>query len=355
MQMDNLIIELLGVSLCIYYYKNLPETSFNLRPHKNKKIKKVKLPPELQVRFNEAEYRGIANKEIKDAINEFLEVLTNNFPREILTNFYNNIHDMQIHMTDYKLKNIFHKIEFNGSFNAKTNTIKLNKNDQNYEAIYHELFHMASTVSVDNDIYSGFRQHKTYNSKNDIGVGINEGYTQALTERYFGHIEGIKYSYPFETFVACLIEEIIGEDKMAKYYFNSNLYGLIDELSQYNLPNNVMKFIYNLDFLNKIPTLPNMKSLEQDYIIKAIKQIINFLFYTYERKIKKQFNKGLISENEYIRNLEIYAIKLKTIYYSKSYRYVIDNSITFVGNLPTLNTQINVSSLDESFTIQKKK
>ena len=353
--MDNLIIELLGVSLCIYYYKNLPETNFNLRPHKNKKIKKVKLPPELQAKFNEAEFRGIASKEIKDAVNEFLEVLTNNFPREILTNFYNNIHDMQIHMTDYKLKNIFHKIEFNGSFNAKTNTIKLNKNDQNYEAIFHELFHMASTVSLDNDIYSGFRQHKTYNSKDDIGVGINEGYTQALTERYFGHIEGIKYSYPFETFIACLIEEIIGEDKMAKYYFNSNLYGLIDELSKYNLPNNVMKFIYNLDFLNKIPTLPNMKSLEQDYIIKAIKQIINFLFYTYERKIKKQFNKGLISENEYIRNLEIYAIKLKTIYYFKSYRYVIDNNITFVGNLPTLNTQINVSSLDESFTIQKKK
>lgn len=353
--MDNLIIELLGVSLCIYYYKNLPETNFNLRPHKNKKIKKVKLPPELQAKFNEAEFRGIASKEIKDAVNEFLEVLTNNFPREILTNFYNNIHDMQIHMTDYKLKNIFHKIEFNGSFNAKTNTIKLNKNDQNYEAIFHELFHMASTVSLGNDIYSGFRQHKTYNSKDDIGVGINEGYTQALTERYFGHIEGIKYSYPFETFIACLIEEIIGEDKMAKYYFNSNLYGLIDELSKYNLPNNVMKFIYNLDFLNKIPTLPNMKSLEQDYIIKAIKQIINFLFYTYERKIKKQFNKGLISENEYIRNLEIYAIKLKTIYYSKSYRYVIDNNINFVGNLPTLNTQINVSSLDESFTIQKKK
>lgn len=353
--MDNLIIELLGVSLCIYYYKNLQETNFNLRPHKNKKIKKVKLPPELQVRFNEAEFRGIASKEIKDAVNEFLEVLTNNFPREILTNFYNNIHDMQIHMTDYKLKNIFHKIEFNGSFNAKTNTIKLNKNEQNYEAIFHELFHMASTVSLDNDIYSGFRQHKTYNSKDDIGVGINEGYTQALTERYFGHIEGIKYSYPFETFIACLIEEVIGQDKMAKYYFNANLYGLIDELSKYNLPNNVMKFIYNLDFLNKIPTLPNMKSLEQDYIIKAIKQIINFLFYTYERKIKKQFNKGLISENEYIRNLEIYAIKLKTIYYSKSYRYVIDNNITFVGNLPTLNTQINVSSLDESFTIQKKK
>lgn len=353
--MDNLIIELLGVSLCIYYYKNLPETNFNLRPHKNKIIKKVKLPPELQVRFNEAEFRGIASKEIKDAINAFLTLLTNNFPREILTNFYNNIHDIQIHMTDYKLKNIFHKIEFNGSFNAKTNTIKLNKNDQNYEAVFHELFHMASTVSLDNDIYSGFRQHKTYNSKDDIGVGINEGYTQALTERYFGHIEGIKYSYPFETFVACLIEEIIGQDKMAKYYFNANLYGLIDELSKYNLPNNVMKFIYNLDFLNKIPTLPNMGELEQDYIIKAIKQIINFLFYTYERKIKKQFNKGLISENEYIRNLEIYAIKLKTIYYSKSYRYVIDNNITFVGSLPTLNTQINVSSLDESFTIQKKK
>ena len=353
--MDNLIIELLGVSLCIYYYKNLQETNFNLRPHKNKKIKKVKLPPELQAKFNEAEFRGIASKEIKDAVNEFLEVLTNNFPREILTNFYNNIHDMQIHMTDYKLKNIFHKIEFNGSFNAKTNTIKLNKNEQNYEAIFHELFHMASTVSLDNDIYSGFRQHKTYNSKDDIGVGINEGYTQALTERYFGHIEGIKYSYPFETFIACLIEEVIGQDKMAKYYFNANLYGLIDELSKYNLPNNVMKFIYNLDFLNKIPTLPNMKSLEQDYIIKAIKQIINFLFYTYERKIKKQFNKGLISENEYIRNLEIYAIKLKTIYYSKSYRYVIDNNINFVGSLPTLNTQINVSSLDESFTIQKKK
>ena len=350
----NKLMDILGITFYIDLYKKKKHGYYQLKPYNNKKVKVINQPPELKKESNTIEIKNIINKKVKISIAEFINVITSNFPQDFLTNFYNNMHEIKVYSTNYKFKNFIHGIEFNGSYYATTNIIKISENDSQYKALFHELFHLASSTYKNNIIYCGFRQHNKVNSI-DVGVGLNEGYTQALTERYFGHIEGIKYSYPFETFIACLIEEIIGEDKMAKYYFNANLYGLIDELSKYNLPNNVMKFIYNLDFLNKIPTLPNMGVLEQDYIIKSIKQIIDFLFYTYERKIKKQFNKGLISENEYIRNLEIYAIKLKTIYYSKSYRYVIDNSITFVGSLPTLNTQINVSSLDESFTIQKKK
>ena len=350
----NKLMDILGITFYIDLYKKKKHGYYQLKPYNNKKVKVINQPPELKKEFNAIEIKNIINKKVKISIAEFINVITSNFPQDFLTNFYNNMHEIKVYSTNYKFKNFIHGIEFNGSYYATTNIIKISENDSQYKALFHELFHLASSTYKNNIIYCGFRQHNKVNSI-DVGVGLNEGYTQALTEKFFGNIEGVKYSYPFETFVAKIIEEIISQNKMSKYYFTSNLYGLINELELYNSYNNIINFINNLDFLNKIQTIPSIKNLEQEYIIKALKQIIDFLFYTYENKLKKQYNKGLISNKEYIRNLEIFAINLKNIFYSKKNRYVINNSLVFIDNLPTLNININVSSLNEEIFMQMKK
>lgn len=50
-------------------------------------------------------------------------------------------------------------------------------------SIYHELMHMASYYMSNDGIHmSGFRQFKIHTF--NIGIGLNEGYTQLLTIRY---------------------------------------------------------------------------------------------------------------------------------------------------------------------------
>ena len=84
---------------------------------------------------------------------------------------------------------------------------------------------MASTIFQDGIIYSGL-------SEQNIGIGLNEGYTELLAKRYFD--KSNNNGYIFETQIAKLLELIIGQEKMESYYFNANLYGLIEELRKYN-------------------------------------------------------------------------------------------------------------------------
>lgn len=347
------ISENIGASYFLNFWVNKKNSGFRLKPHSpNPKIKQIKLPPELKREHDEIEINHIINKDIKNIVNDFIVVLTSNFSKEYLTNFYNNISSIKIQEHNYKFRNFFHKVEFNGGYYAKNNSIKLSIKDKSYTALYHELFHMASSVFKNGTIYSGFRQHNNYNFKQDIGIGLNEGYTQVLTERFFGNIPETKYSYPFETHIAKLLEAIIGQDKMAKYYFNANLSGLVKELEKYSSYNNIINFITNLDLISKIQLLSPLHNLEPKLLVKALKEIIDFLFVTYNNMLKFQYNKGLISNDEYKLKLLIFSKYLKYIYYSKKYRYIIDNEITFYNDLPTLKINVDSIDINEKLDIQ---
>ena len=78
---------------------------------------------------------------------------------------------------------------------------------------------------------------------------MTEGYTQLLTDRYFPS-DKIGEVYSIDASFAGLLELIIGEEDMSRFYFNSNLKGLIDKLSKYNDVDNIMKFLYWTDYVN---------------------------------------------------------------------------------------------------------
>lgn len=70
---------------------------------------------------------------------------------------------------------------------------------------------MASSVfnSESNIGYVGFKQsHYNSDSRFNIGKGINEGYTQLLTLRYFGKKHKMTLAYKFEVSIVEKLEKI---------------------------------------------------------------------------------------------------------------------------------------------------
>lgn len=286
----------------------------------------------------------LAKSEFLKYVKEFKNIVIKNINPSNLTNFYNNINNLTITTANYDLlKKLFGK-NLSATYNTKTNKIKLNSNGQENESIFHELFHMSSAVFKNNSLYAGFKQ-KIFNSKFEIGTGINEGYTQLLTERYFSDKPNTKYSYPYEKDIALQLEKIIGEDKMQKFYFNANLLGLINELEKFASRQDVFDFIANMDFIckqsNKLLYLPKHK----DLIVSKLSQITNFLFNVYKNKLIDFYNKGFISKKEMIVSLQTFAVYLKNLYYIKKDTYIINNNVTFANGEPILNVDIHEKSV----------
>lgn len=327
----------------IYYFKRNFISKYNLN-RKKFNASKVLLPPELTKKYDEVNLDYLAKSEFLKYVEEFKNIIIKNIHPSNLTNFYNNINNLTITTANYDLLKKLLGKNLSATYNTKTNKIKLNNNGKENESIFHELFHMASAIFKGNTLYAGFKQ-QILNSKFEIGTGINEGYTQLLTERYFSDKPNTKYSYPFEKDIALQLEKIIGENKMQKFYFNANLLGLINELEKFASKQDILDFITNLDFIckqsNKLLYLPKHK----DLIVSKLSQITTFLFNVYKNKLSDFYNKGLISKKEMIVNLQTFAIYLKNLYYIKKDTYIVDNNVTFVDDEPILNVDVHEKSV----------
>ena len=101
--------------------------------------------------------------------------------------------------------------------------------------IFHELLHMSSTKKGKKIVFSGLSQ---LDPKNDyaFGFGITEAYTSILDERYFGSEEKKEYYvgvYQVSRSITTLLEELVGQENMEKWYSESDLPSLIEYLSKY--------------------------------------------------------------------------------------------------------------------------
>lgn len=158
----------------------------------------------------------------------------------------------------------------------------------NFKASKHELFHLATL----NENNCGFKM--------DIKAkGLNEGYTQLLAERYFD--ENVGEVYLVEVIFVKLIEQIIGKDKMEKYYFDLDLVSLINNLCSYETEENTTNFINDLDkflslfhlILVKQPTSDQIENIQ-----KIVNNICNFLFSCISNKLKILLSSNLLLEAE---------------------------------------------------------
>lgn len=211
------------------------------------------------------------DKEFKELVETFVKTMEANFDKEDLQNMYRNIETLDIKFFN-EFKKMFSKDRNNLGTYTSDNLIKL-KRKVYEDVIFHELLHTASTKVDQEGVYSsGFK--RSYN-KIMLGKYLNEGYTDLLMKRLFK-----KYGpYKYEVLIVEALEKIIGKEKMQKLYLNGDSVGLIAELEQYTLINNIVLFDCALSFLQN-------NDLTQEEIDHLRKQIVIFLLIIFINKNK---------------------------------------------------------------------
>ena len=176
----------------------------------------------------------------------------------------------------------------------------INLYDKEERVIYHELLHASSLqYHTDTISYDGFN-HQNIDEKKNIGIGLNEGYTELLTIRYFGGDS----RYKNEVFYNQMIENIIGKDKMQSLYFNSDLDGLISELSKYCEKSKVLNFVDKMDYFIILDSIKRDKSEKyKDQKVPSFESIRDF------QEINEKYEETIHELNQFL--IECYASKYK--------------------------------------------
>lgn len=232
--------------------------------YNNKKIKLFKKIDETKI---DEIYKGY--------IKEFIEILIVNNANFDYNLFEKNINTLVIDFFE-------NSSIYRGHYVVKDNKILLNlelDDKEQKKVFFHELLHMLGTKYYKDNVYTGFK-------KNNLFTGINEGYTQLLTKRYFNDNNN---GYIIEENIASIIEMIIGTNKMEYLYSNAKYDKLIIELDKYN--NNLedtFNLILDIDkiYNNHLCILLDDDNIYIDHIVKSLKKILLKLMDIFLNKIK---------------------------------------------------------------------
>ena len=194
--------------------------------------------------------------------------------------------------------------DMQGGYSTFRNVILLKKNKNYMDYITHELFHMSSTIRDNDKIYTGFFQK---NKDFGIGIGLNEGYTQLLDERYFSDLTPTKRAndtmiYPVSKKIAGWVEELVGKEVMEDMYIHANLDGLTMELCKYADGDKVLEFLSNMDTYYF-----EAEDKVHGNLFKALKAFDNCLLFILECGYYKLYNMYMNNEltsDDYIEYLK---------------------------------------------------
>jgi hypothetical protein len=246
-------------------------------------------------------------------ITEPPKVECNEIPRnKLIRRFYNvlkqNNFDTNILCSNAKDLDMFFvdkiRTDAVGGYNTFTNEIMMVKNRHFMDYITHEFFHMSSTVRDDKKIYCGLMQQ---NADVGIGIGLTEGYTQLLNERYFEDITPTKKEhdvivYPVTKKIAGWVEDIVGREFMEDCYIRADLDKLTMKLCEYVDDYKVLQFLRDLDIYyleGEEKVLGNLP--------KAMKAYSNCLLFILEcgyYSLDKRYMNNEMTTDEYITILE---------------------------------------------------
>ena len=349
--MDSLVNILLLLAPTIIYYTAGKPIKTNYKLKKDFKLKGVKtsvLPTEVLRKVDDIDEAKILEQQFSPSIIEFINTIKQNIPNSDLTLFYNNFNNIKTSVKNFKISNLLFDEHIGAQWLPEENTIELS--EDNYRTtIDHELFH-ASTTYIDpksHIIFCGFQQIKNIN--NQIGEGLNEGYTQYLAEKYFSSHPLLK-AYSYEKKIAEAVELIVGQEKMQSLYFNANLKGLIDALKQYNTEENIYNFITTLDFLNKHSRDKHLTPNSNKIILNNLEYINSFLIKTYMQKLILEFPEEKIDVRQLIENIYPILTKIPNVKMNKREFNALNEE--FVANVIN-ETLSNYKSSDDKKTISK--
>lgn len=308
--MDSLVHIILLLTSTIIYYTAGESIKNNYKLRKDFKLKDVKtavLPTEVLRKVDNINETKILEQKFSPLIIEFINTVKQNISDSDLILFYNNFNNIKTSVKNFKMSNLILNESVGAQWLPEKNTIELS--EDNYKStIDHELFHVSTTYidPKSHIIFSGFQQIKSAN--NQIGEGLNEGYTQYLTEKYFSS-HSLLMAYSYEKKIAEAVELIVGQEKMQSLYFNANLKGLIDVLKQYNTEESVYKFITTLDFLNKYLIANYLTSNSNKIILDNLEYINSFLIKSYIQKLILEFPEKRMDVRQLIES--VYPILTK--------------------------------------------
>ncbi len=230
-------------NICLF--KNLKE-SFTIRKNKKYTI----LYKKFNRRFPQEFVPQLLDNINNEFVDSFVAVMKENNKDKYLENLYSNLSNSKI-INNKKMQNRFlGKEEYGGNIITKRNYYLI-LGDKEYlkenKALltpYHELFHLLTTkLTDDNTIRIGFQI-------NDFAHGINEGYTEYITKKYFVNTSKDDFDayYHFSWFID-MLNDIVGENDLERLYLEANLEGLISELKKYIPEENVIELIEDIDLL----------------------------------------------------------------------------------------------------------
>lgn len=231
-----------------------------------------------------------------EIFNLFLDFLDNNphFSRRI---FNYNLKKLKI-----KKLSLIERINIYAKYNCTSNVIRINDKDT-LKHLYHELFHVLSSFETKRFCFLGFALVDKY-YKNSLGRGLNEGYTEFLSIRYFGYSK--IDCYTIYVYIASFLEMIIGKEKMETWYSEANQTALIEEVSKYSSKEMVIKFLKNIDYIfNEEENISLLSEKRKVFI-----DICNFLVNTYNMKEYWRYRRGEISFSTYSNNYYNYLNSL---------------------------------------------
>lgn len=294
----SLLLKALLHSAAFYYsLKCIDHISdgFILQKEKSLKNVTVKLPKEItskKEKRNE-EYR----QALKEDVSFFTARMEEKLPHVDLSLLKENLKDLSIEeKKGFGIRNLIMGTIIVGKYNVKSNKITVIKG-HHQESIHHELLHTASSIVDENTLFSGFSQGRIGKKSFYIGDGLNEGYTSLLEERYFSDVHNPEYSYLIERSFAKMVEGIVGKDEMESYYFKGDLYHLVENLSQYDSQENILRFLKNLDIIsNHLGT--DESSIYKQACQQSLLEANQFLLQAYLSKILPDVENGVLSTED---------------------------------------------------------
>lgn len=310
-------------NIFIHFYRSKKRDNWYKLYRQNKYKKIIPIHKSLKINSqSQVDNNIILEKTLGNEILEFKNILQTKLSHVNLNYLFNNLNNIEINTQKLQLYNFIFNRKASGMYKISKNLIYVSK-DGELDALYHELFHMSSSIiNKKRDImFSGFSQHSK--KKNySIGIGINEGYTQLLTKRYFDDVYEIRDAYVFEVGIAEMLEKIIGKDKMEFLYFKADLYGLVKELSKYMEFTHIMTFIDEMDYLYSIVNKNKLSNSEKKKIEKSTGYVHLFLLQCYCDKLKSDFKNNIISYEELKKYIDCFKSELYYEYSTRNYSFV---------------------------------
>ena len=299
--------------------------------------RKVLKTPKL-VRSNSIITRDDLDNEIYgEILSNFIDYMIKNFKDEDLTNFYNNVNSLTFNY-DTETNNAA------GEYSSVDNYINLALNNIKDLSMVlpHELFHMSSSYRDKKSglVYCGFAQFG--GNRTNIGMGLMEGYTQLLTERYQENTDDIdqfdekfiNHPYAVLSIASDMIEQVIGKEKMHSLYLRANLKGTIEELKKYSSSKEIMTFLGDLSYIyNSMCLGTTIPIYEALHFMKVTNREVYFTKLLLLKKQKEAAKEGVISNAQF--------------------KDLVDRYVVSVDNNPTMLPKMKLKEKNKAFELLK--